>query len=129
MGAINAVGSPARSRTPLVVRGSLPRTFLGLGMFMEVGLIACGSYLLAVAILQPLEAGPLTVVGGGLILGLATMLLFYLAWPAHRKSMSRREEPAEQPPEMLLTAYGTVVKARLDAKWVLEKEKELPGPM
>lgn len=129
MRAMNVVGPQARSRTPLVVRGSLPRTFLGLGMFMEAGLISCGSYLLAEAILQPLEAGTLSVVGGALILALATMLLFYLAWPAHKKSMSRREEPAERPQEKLLTAYGTAVQARLEAKWVLEKEKELPGPM
>jgi len=123
------VETQARSRTPLVVRGSLPRTFLGLGMFVEAGLIVCGSYLLADAILQPLDAGTWSVIGGGLILALATVLLFYLAWPPNRSSMSRREEPAEQPAEMLLTVYGSAMQARLDAKWVLEKEKELPGPM
>ncbi len=126
---MNAAVTQVRNRTPLVVRGSTPRTFLGLGMFMEIGLITCGSYLLAEAILQPLDAGTWSVVGGGLILALATVLLFYLAWPTHRRSMSRREEPAERPPEMLLTAYGNAVQTRLEAKWVLEKEKELPGPM
>jgi hypothetical protein len=33
-----------RSRTPLVVRGSLPRVFPGLGVFMEASLLFCGSY-------------------------------------------------------------------------------------
>jgi hypothetical protein len=126
---MNEVGTHGRNRTPLVVRGSLPRTFLVLGMFMEVSLIVCGSYLLAEAILQPLDAGPVSVIGGGLILALATVLLFYLAWPAHKNAMVHRKEPADQPAAKFLTAYGTVVQARLDAKWVLEKEDELPGPM
>jgi hypothetical protein len=36
-----------RRKTPLVVRASLPRVFLGLGVFMEASLLFCGSYLLA----------------------------------------------------------------------------------
>lgn len=47
----------SQGKSPLVVKGSLPRVFLGLGVFMEAGLLFCGSYLLADAILQPLDAG------------------------------------------------------------------------
>jgi hypothetical protein len=118
-----------RGKTPLVVRGSLPRTFLSLGLFLETGLLVCGTYLLVDAILQPLEAGPAAVLSGGLFLALATMLLFYLAWPTQGKSMSQRNEPVERPPEQLLTAYGSAMQTRVEAKWVMEEEDELPGPM
>jgi hypothetical protein len=57
------------NKTPLVVRGSLPRVFLGLGVFMEASLLFCGSYLLADAILRPLDAGTFSVVGGGMCFG------------------------------------------------------------
>ena len=77
------VQTPGRSKTPLVVRASLPRVFLSLGLFLEVVLLFCGSYLLADAILQPLDAGPVSVVGGGMFLGLATVLFFF--WPGRRK--------------------------------------------
>ena len=66
---LKIVETSGRAKTPLVVKGSLPRVFLGLGVFMEAGLLFCGSYLLADAILQPLDAGTFSVVGGGLFLG------------------------------------------------------------
>ena len=49
---VEAIG---RSKTPLVVKASLPRVFLGLGLFTETLLLFCGSYLLAEAIVQPLD--------------------------------------------------------------------------
>src|SRR5258708_15355569 len=80
------------SSTPLIVRSSSPRVFLSLGVFLEAVLLFCGSYLLADAILQPLDAGTFSVVGGGMFLGLATVLLFFLAWPGKKRSLARREK-------------------------------------
>lgn len=121
--------SSGRGQTPLIVRGSLPRVFLGLGIFIEAGLLFCGSYLLADAILQPLNAGTFSVVGGGMFLGLATVLLFYLAWPGKRGSMSRREKPVTQPADVRWPEYGEAARAQRPGDWVKEKKTGLLRPM
>lgn len=121
--------SAGRGQTPLVVRGSLPRVFLSLGIFVEAGLLFCGSYLLADAILQPLNAGTFSVVGGGMFLGLATVLLFYLAWPGKRVSISRREEPLMPPAEIPWPEYGEAARAQRPGDWVKEKKAGLLRPM
>lgn len=111
-----------RDHTPLVVKASLPRTFLSLWVFMEIGLLFFGSYLLAQAILQPLEAGTATVLGGSVFLSLATVLLFYLIWPAKVKSNSRRDKVEDGCAEDVIT---------VDAKLVPEERgrlPEIPGP-
>ena len=118
-----------RSKTPLVVRGSFPRVFLGLGVFMEASLLFCGSYLLADAILQPMAAGTFSVVGGGMFLGLATVLLFYLAWPGKRGSISRREKPARQPSGALVRHHEEAADARRQSTWAAEKKERLLRPM
>jgi hypothetical protein len=64
-------------------------------VFLEASLLFCGSYLLADAILQPMAAGTFSVVGGGMFLGLAPVLLFYLAWPGKRGSISHWEKPVQ----------------------------------
>jgi hypothetical protein len=117
-----------RGRTPLVVRGSLPRVFLTMGLFLEVTLLFCGSYLLADAILQPLDAGTFSVVGGGSFLGLATVLLFYLAWPWKRRSMSHRESTATQTVETIPPAFDAA-ETRRQPNWVAEKKEGLLRPM
>ena len=114
-----------RGETPLVVRGSFQRVFLSLGVFMEAGLLFCGSYLLADAILQPLDAGMFSVVGGGLFLGLATVLLFYLAWPGKKRSMSRREEPVERVSEARIEPYREAAQTHRQTSWVAEKKEEM----
>lgn len=129
MGEMKARVIYARQRTPLVVKASLPHTFLGLGVFVEIGLLFFGSYLLAQTILQPLQAGTATILGAGLFLALASVLLFYLLWPGKGKSISRREEAAEASREILLTPYGNGIQGHPDAQWILKKERELPGPM
>jgi len=121
--------SAGRSQTPLVVKGSLPRVFLSLGIFMEAGFLFCGSYLLADAILQPLNAGTFSVVGGGMFLGFATVLLFYLAWPGKRGSISRREEPAILPADVISAKYEPAVQTRLHPNWVADKKEGLLRPM
>ena len=113
----NVVYAGVRGKTPLVVRGSLPRVFLGLGVFLEAGFLFCGSYLLADAILQPQEAGTFSVVGGGMFLGLATVLLFYLAWPGKRQSISRREVGAIQMAEVSPDKYEAAAQNRLQPNW------------
>ena len=125
----NVVHTVVRGKTPLVVRGSLPRVFLGLGVFLEAGLLFCGSYLLADAILQPLNAGTFSVVGGGMFLGFATVLLFYLAWPGKRGSISRREEPAILPADVISAKYEPAVQTRLHPNWVADKKEGLLRPM
>jgi len=117
------------NKTPLVVKGSLPRVFLGLGVFIEVGLLFCGSYLLADAILQPMDAGTFSVVGGGMFLGLATVLLFYLAWPSKRGSMSRREKPAVRPSEPLPGKYEGPAPTRRQHGWPTKEKEGLLRPM
>jgi hypothetical protein len=125
----NVVHTAMRGKTPLVVRGSLPRVFLGLGVFLEAGLLFCGSYLLADAILHPLNAGTFSVVGGGMFLGFATVLLFYLAWPGKRGSISRREEPAILPADVLSAKYEPAAQTRLQPNWVADKKEGLLRPM
>jgi hypothetical protein len=126
---MNGAETSGRGKTPLVVRGSLPRVFLGLGVFIEAGLLFCGSYLLADAILQPLDAGTFSVVGGGMFLGLATVLLFYLAWPGKRRSISRREKHAERTLDVSSKGYGAGVQTRRPGSWAAEKKEGFLRPM
>ena len=121
--------SAGRGQTPLIVRGSLPRVFLSLGIFIEAGLLFCGSYLLADALLQPLNAGTFSVVGGGMFLGLATVLLFYLAWPGKRGSISHREKTVMQPRDVSWPEYGEAARAQRPGDWVKEKKAGLLRPM
>ena len=106
----------------------MPRVFLTLGLFLEVTLLFCGSYLLADAILQPLDAGTFSVVGGGSCLGLATVLLFYLAWPWKRRSMLHREESAVRAAEPIPAKFE-VVQTQRQPNWVTEKKEGLLRPM
>jgi type VI protein secretion system component VasK len=117
-----------RNNTPLVVKASLPRVFLGLGLFTETLLLFCGSYLLAEAIVQPLDAGTFSVIGGGLLLALATVLLFYLAWPGRKRKMSLREKPAHRRAEVLPREHLEAVQTQRQSNWTAEGKKELAGP-
>ena len=126
---MNGDETTGRGKTPLVVRGSLPRVFLSLGIFIEAGLLFCGSYLLADAILQPLDAGTFSVVGGGMFLGLATVLLFYLAWPGKRGSISRRERRKELIMEIPGKRRGEAVQSLRQPNWAAEKKEGLLRPM
>jgi hypothetical protein len=121
--------STVRSQTPLIVRGSLPRVFLSLGIFIEAGLLFCGSYLLADAILQPLNAGTFSVVGGGMFLGLATVLLFYLAWPSRSRSISHRERPTAQELQLPRKESVETVETQSQPNWITEKKPGLLRPM
>ena len=125
----NVVYAAVRGKTPLVARGSLLRVFLGLGVFLEAGSLFCGSYLLADAILQPQDAGTFSVVGGGMFLWLATVLLFYLAWPGKRQSISRREVGEIEMAEVFPDKYEAAVQDRLQPNWAGDKKEGLFRPM
>lgn len=122
-----------RDKTPLVVRGSLPRTFRTLGLIIELCLFFFGTYLLINVIERPLEADPPSVIGAGVMLALASTLLFYMVWPLRKEAMAQRENPAGQQdrlPESVLTAYGETMQARQRAeRALLEDAEDLPGPM
>ena len=116
--------------TPLVVRASLPRTFLSLGISAEVILIFAGVYLLLEALKKPLEAGPSSVIGAALLLSLAAILHFYLARPK-RHALSREDDAvnSEQIPESRLTNYRGVLQARDREEEAMLASGRLPGPM
>jgi hypothetical protein len=118
-----------RSHTPLAVLGSSPHTFRGLGLFAEAGLLFCGGYLLAQVIVSPLNAGTVSVIGGGLFLALATVLLFYLTWPIYAKSFARREEPTTVSSDVPGLLGGEPLDRTANARWRLEEDDDLPGPM
>src|SRR5271157_2970111 len=118
MHVIQIPSTSAQSKTPLVVRASLPRTFWSLGAFVEIGLIFCGIYLLAEAILKPLEADQASIIGAGVMLSLASVLLFFLIRPHRKEVLARPDAPRgardwQEPPS--LAAYRTAVQARREA--------------
>jgi hypothetical protein len=129
MRVMNGAETSGRSKTPLVVKASLPRVFLGLGLFTEAGLLFCGSYLLAEAIVQPLDAGTFSVVGGGLLLALATVLLFYLAWPGRKRKISRRGEPVNRRAEVLSREHLEAVQTQRQTNWTADGKKEMARPI
>jgi hypothetical protein len=132
MRVVRLLAEPAHQSTPLVVRASLPRTFLGLGIFAEVGLVFVGIYLLMEEMKRPLEADPSSVIGAGVLLALATILFFYLVSAKRFEQLSKEDDVGgeDKPPESPLTAYGESLQARLRAERILEEEEEtLPGPM
>lgn len=122
----------AHYKTPLAARASLPRTFWSLGAFVEFGLIFCGVYLLAEAGLKPLEADQASIISAGVILALASVLLFYMIHPRRRQVLTRPEASRRsrvQSDELPFTSYGSAVPARREARRALQKNQHLPGPM
>jgi hypothetical protein len=119
-----------RHETLLVVRASLPRTFRSLGVFTEAALFFCGGYLLLQVMRSPLETGEAAIIAAGLILPLASVLLFYLVRPGLNEGLAQADESAADVRrlEVPLTAYGEAVQARKKAEHALDKD-ELPGPM
>jgi len=108
----------ARQHTPLVVRASLPRTFWSLGAFVELGLVLCGVYLLAEAVLEPLEADQASIISAGVILALASVLLFYMVRPRRKKALSQSETTRIvrlQSSVLPLTPYGDASSALREA--------------
>ena len=117
-------------RIPLVVKGSLPRTFLGMGLFMGVNLFLFRIYLLREAIREPLAADQVTVIGAGVFLALAVFLLLFLVRFKWRSALAEPdEEGVDHTFEMSLTAYEEAIHARTKAQLALRERRNLPGPM
>src|SRR5271170_5897918 len=104
MGVVRVEMKMQHDDTPLFIRASLPRTFRGLGVFVEVCLLFSGLYLLTDAIARPLEANQTAVLASAAILGLAIVLFFYLVWPLRRPALADRRDTGggggfvEEPP-------------------------------
>jgi len=123
---------PAHRGAPLVERGRIEKTFQGLGLFSATSVLLYGAYLLTKAMLEPLEASEMTVVGAGFTLSLASFAITYLLWPRSRVARSELEnspEAEEKIEERVLTIYREPSQNPTDAKQVLTERKQLPGPM
>jgi hypothetical protein len=94
----------------------MPRTFLGLGVFAETGLLFCGGYLLLKALWSPLETGETAVIVAGLLLALATFLLLYMVRPGVSVALAQRDEDEIQVESRQLqppvTGYDAAAKPR-----------------
>jgi len=120
---------PARHHTPLAVRGSSPRTFRGIGFFLEAGLLFCGGYLLAETMLSPLSTSSVSLLGGGLFLALASVLLFYLLWPTYIRAIYRQEVMRNQRTDLFVKESASSRPPSAELPWKMENEEDLPGPM
>jgi len=70
-----------RRNSTLAARGSLGRTFGSLAGFMILSLLGLGIYLIEEAVANPVEGTQVSVLAAGVILGFASVLLFYLLRP------------------------------------------------
>jgi hypothetical protein len=107
---------PSRREVPLVVRASMPRTFLGLGVFTETGLLLCGSYLLLKALWWPLETGETAVIVAGLLLALATFLLLYMVRPGVSIALAQTDDDGIQDEAPQLQAPLTIYRVAVEAQ-------------
>jgi hypothetical protein len=132
MGAARLVLRPRQNSAPLFIQASLSRTFRGLTLFAFFGLICCGCYLLIDAISKPLEANQTSIIASAAMLGLATVLLFYMLSPLRRAALAERSDPENsryQSEAAPLTPFGNAVQSRIEATHVLQARDDLPGPM
>ena len=79
-------------KVPLVVRGRVEKTFLGLGLFAAVNLFLCGAYLLMEMIREPLAATEVTVLVAGFTLSLASFIITFLVFPRHKSALAKHEK-------------------------------------
>ncbi len=109
----------------------LAANVLGTGLFVEGSLLFAGIYLLSEVLKRPLAAQQTAVNDGGVLLSLATVLLFYLVWPKRHEALAREDDASveERRLEPPLTVYGESVKARQRAEESMVDATRLPGPM
>jgi hypothetical protein len=132
MHVIRMDSTSAHYKTPLVVRASLPRTFWSLGAFAELGLFSCGIYLLVEASLKPLEANQVSILGAGVLLALASVLLFYMVRPHRKEALPRpdvRRQSWDSHEPSALSLTDSSAQARREAARDLLDIQDLPGPM
>ena len=131
MRAVRVANSMTHHSTPLVVRASLPKTFRGFGVFAEASLSFLGIYLLIEVLKEPLEADQSTVLLAGVLLSLATILLFYLIGPSRFPALARHDGHHSRGGiriERSQTLRGDSLQAQQIAEKAIEKER-LPGSM
>jgi len=100
-------------------------------VFVEASLSSMGIYLLVGVLKSLLEANQAEVITAGVLLALATILLFYLIGPRRLDALAKHERTRrgeEMRMDSPLTVYGEAVQARQRAQKALE-ENGLPGPM
>ena len=121
-----------REQTPLFVRASMPRTFLGLGTFVEIGLLFCGSYLLIDSVTSPLASNQVAILAAAFMLALAIFLLLYLLQPTGRAALAQRGKSRKTAGEKHATFASIVASighARASTPHLLHEKRDLPGPM
>jgi hypothetical protein len=64
-----------------------------------------------------------------MFLGLATVLLFYLAWPGRKRKISRREGPAYRPAEVRPREHLEEVQTQRQTNRAADGKKEMAGPI
>lgn len=83
MRAVMLLRAATRRSKPLVIRGSLTRTFGSLVVFLAALFLLLGLYLLVDAFDHPLDAQAAAVLTGALSIALAAILFYYLLKPRH----------------------------------------------
>jgi len=118
-----------RHKAPLVLRARFAWTFFGLGLFAAVNLFLVGSYLLSVAIRDPLEASPVDIVGAGFMLALASFLVVYLVSPRIKAAFAKPADFAQQHRTFagpVLTVCGEALRSQIEAEHALTLAKQIP---
>jgi hypothetical protein len=114
-------------RLPLVVRGSFPKTFWGMGMFVAATLTVWGIYLVLKAIREPLVADPSAVIFAGVMLALAAFLMLFLVRPKWKDARAEHDEQNDS--EIEFGSYEELIKPLVKEERALKEHSRLPGPM
>ena len=120
----------AQHSEPLVVRARIEKSFLGLGLFSAITILLYGIYLLTKALLNPLQATEITVLGAGFTISLATFAITYILWPRSRSALAREEDAShERSDGPVLTVLNDGRHIRVQTRQALAERRNLPGPM
>ena len=99
------------SRRPLVVRGGLARTFGSLAGFLVLSFLCWGSYILADAFADPINAGAAAVISAAFSIALGAVLLFHLIRPGRGLRAAARAHEQERDPDSVINALPTFLPA------------------
>ena len=118
-----------RHKIPLVLRARFAWTFFGLGLFAAVNLFLIGSYLLSVAIRDPLKASPMDIVSAGFMLALAGFLLVYLVSPRIKAAFAKPTDFARHQGTFagpVLTVYRQALRSQIETEHALTLAEQIP---
>lgn len=117
-------------RLPLVVRGSFPKTFWGMGMFVAATLTVWGIYLVSKAIREPLVADPSAVIFAGVMLAVAAFLMIFLVRPKWKDASAEHDEQNDgDDSEIEFGSSEELIKPLGEEERALKERSRLPGPM